>query len=472
MRDKRLIQTLAIASLPLIGYWVYGLFDLDEGYYAAVVREMIQRGDWITPTVQGVPWFEKPILLYWLAKPCVMLFGDWVGPRLPSVIGSLVAVYGVYRFAERHYGRASAQLAGLALAAIPLWAVLGRMMMTDTLLATCLGMALLTSYDALEKPKDFWKSGIWLGFAVLAKGPVSLVLFFGTWIMSLGVEGVRKKLHPLHVLSVPVALLVASAWYVPAYQANGQLFIQKFFIEQNFGRFAGGDQAHTVTGIGGYLFYIPVLLVAFAPWTWQPRKLWPGKDADPLSLFLVIAFLIPFLFFSVTAAKLPHYILPCAIPLALLVARRKKGLEDQGWSDHLGGVIALVAIASLVTVVLPMYYHLGGQAELHRVAGHARDINLPLVVDLKPGGLDPRMGFVGVRETSHPSLVFVTGKTFVSPPFTVTEEGVRQENGNSVAFPITLLTRAEVSVEAIRGLTKRNVELVSRSELYALYRVE
>src|SRR5262249_44035004 len=71
----RWVLVWVFACLPLLGWWLTGLFDLDEGFYAAVTAEMNRRGEWITPYYNGQPWFEKPILLYWAAKPCVALFG-------------------------------------------------------------------------------------------------------------------------------------------------------------------------------------------------------------------------------------------------------------------------------------------------------------------------------------------------------------------------------------------------------------
>ena len=90
--------TLLLAALPLLGWWLYGLFDLDEGFYASVTGEMLRRGDWITPYFNGEPWFEKPILLYWFAAPSVALFGEAIGPRLPSIFASLglYALVGIF----------------------------------------------------------------------------------------------------------------------------------------------------------------------------------------------------------------------------------------------------------------------------------------------------------------------------------------------------------------------------------------
>src|SRR5436305_1720172 len=103
------LWTWLLAILPFVGFWTYGLFDLDEGFYGAVIAEMNRRGEWITPYFNGHPWFEKPILLYWLAKPCLMLFGQTIGPRLPSVLASIGLFAWVTRFTRNHFGDAAAQ---------------------------------------------------------------------------------------------------------------------------------------------------------------------------------------------------------------------------------------------------------------------------------------------------------------------------------------------------------------------------
>ena len=105
MKEETKVPWLVIclaAALPFLGFWLTGLTDLDEGYYGAVAAEMNRRGEWLIPFYNGSPWFEKPILLYWLAKPSLMLFGEVVGPRLPSVVCSLgtLAVVAWFVFAR------------------------------------------------------------------------------------------------------------------------------------------------------------------------------------------------------------------------------------------------------------------------------------------------------------------------------------------------------------------------------------
>ena len=88
-----------------------GLFDLDEGFYGAVVAEMNRRGEWITPYYNGEPWFEKPILLYWLAKPFVAHLGVWIGCRIPSVLCTIGTYAAIHYFVNRRLGLNTASFA-------------------------------------------------------------------------------------------------------------------------------------------------------------------------------------------------------------------------------------------------------------------------------------------------------------------------------------------------------------------------
>src|SRR5690349_626404 len=194
--------------LPFLGFWAYGLFDLDEGFYGAVVVDMIRRGDWVTPTLNGQPWFEKPILAYWLAVPSVSWFGEAVGPRLPSVLCTLATALVLFRFVRRHLDDGVARLAVLVYCTNLLVVGIGRMMMTDALLVLCLTLALTTFWESISPPPTLpsdrdseassflahdhrfetrrgpgstlrlW-SAFFVGLGVLAKGPVAAVLFLG-----------------------------------------------------------------------------------------------------------------------------------------------------------------------------------------------------------------------------------------------------------------------------------------------------
>lgn len=142
---------LLLALLPLLGFWTYGLFDLDEGFYAAAAREMLRRGEWVTPLYQGHPWFEKPILLYWMAIPSIAAFGEAVGPRLPSVLCSAGTLLLVFAAARRWLGEASGRTSLLVLGSSILAVGAGRMMLADPPLILFLSAALLLFWASLDQ---------------------------------------------------------------------------------------------------------------------------------------------------------------------------------------------------------------------------------------------------------------------------------------------------------------------------------
>ena len=155
-----------------------GLFDIDEGFYGAVVAEMNRRGEWITPYFNGKPWFEKPILLYWLAKPCMLLLGPYFGPRLPSVLCTIALFVVSGYFVKKRYGAAAQSFTIICLGTSVLVLGLGRQMMTDAALNLAMTAGFLSFYESLVGDRR-WRilTAFCLGVGVLAKGPVALILF-------------------------------------------------------------------------------------------------------------------------------------------------------------------------------------------------------------------------------------------------------------------------------------------------------
>lgn len=438
-----------LSLIPLLGWWLYGLFDLDEGFYGAVVAEMNRRGEWITPYFNGKPWYEKPILLYWLAKPCVMLFGPTFGTRLPSILAA-AATYGlVLWFAQKHLDKLALRplrcghIALLALATSLLFVYVARAMMTDMLLTFCLTAMFLGYWHGLtENPRAFLWAGAALGGALLAKGPVGLILLVP--VVLYAQVFLRRKPGPMALAGLLVAGLVAATWYVPAYLKDREVFVQKFLIEQNLDRFKGGDLAHSI-GAAHWIYFIPIIFLAMAPWSWfdtgaRPelmkgaapkqkamawirgafrflffplRIAWPSSKKDPVLRYLGACVWIPFAFFSFSSAQLVHYIVPCLPPLALLLGfHLSKGWNEiprwsWGW---------LAAVAILINGGVYAWYVISGHAEIHSLARSIRDRNEPVAAyQLPRREHDLGTGRLKIRESSHPSLGLVLDKTFYEP---------------------------------------------------------
>jgi 4-amino-4-deoxy-L-arabinose transferase-like glycosyltransferase len=390
-----------LALLPMAGFWFTGLFDLDEGFYGAVVSEMNRRGEWITPYYAGQPWFEKPILLYWLAKPSLMFFGEFVGPRLPSVFCSLGTLWIIRKFAEKHFGEDAGQVAPLVLGSCLLFAIPGQLMMTDPVLLLCLTGAFLGFWDSMSAPNQRWKFGLWLGLSVLAKGPVGVLLWIpiAIWVYAALPEK-RAGFKGGWLLALVVFSLAVASWYLPAYLINRDQFVQKFLIEQNLQRFTGGDEAHTWKNPLAYLYFIPVILLGAGPWLFYAYR--KRGESDETERYLAAYAIIIFLFFSLSGAKLVHYVMPCLPPIAILAAVR---LSKSTKSINLPvfGTLTVVTLISLIG--LPIYYRLSGQQEAHTLIRNftgARDI----VALYQIGRREASKGTGGtqLRETSMPSL--------------------------------------------------------------------
>jgi 4-amino-4-deoxy-L-arabinose transferase-like glycosyltransferase len=402
-------QMLAIGTLPLLGFWLYGLFDLDEGYYAAVVAEMNRRGEWITPYFNGKPWFEKPILLYWLAKPSVSLFGEMVGPRLPSVLATvgLLVVCGWYlrKRVSLSAGIWAMGMLGTSLIVI----AIGRMMITDAVLDLCICAAFLSFYESLVGNRN-WRilTAFCLGLAVLAKGPVSLPLFLALAVWTyVSEKDLRPRFRGGWLLGILVLFATVSLWYVPAYLENGQIFIQKFFIEQNLQRFSGGDEAHKVPLVL-WPFYYPVILFAgLLPWSiWIPRQWWSAlaQGADPFPRYLARWGAIILIFFTTSGTKLPHYILPAVPPIIMLGAICRAKSKQVAWKAILGLAVGFCILANAVFI---LWYQKSGFAEVHAdartinqmVKGRGAVITYQLARVANSSGL-------ALNDTSNPSLGF------------------------------------------------------------------
>lgn len=425
---KRQLTNLALclAIVPLLGWWVTGLFDVDEGFYAAVVWEMNQRGEWITPYYNGSPWFEKPILAYWLAKPALMLFGDAIGPRLPSVLCAFGTCLLVAWYMRRRVSDDAATWSVLALSTSLLFVGVGRQMMTDMPLVLAFTAAMLTFWESLVGDKR-WRiltAGL-LGVAALAKGPVALILFviIAGWTF-FRQKDLRPAFRGYWLAGIGVLAAVLATWYVPVYLANGDLFVQEFLVEQNLKRFQGGDVAHTLRNPLAYLGYIPVVFAGMLPWSAWFWKSWPRKADEPDMAFrrylFSWAFAI-FLFFTASGAKLPHYVLPVTPPLAILVGMylaQRKPLEDVRpvrWSIAWCVFVAILANAAFV-----IWYQRSGQEEAHAFARYIRANSrdgVPRTVAMfritKPKGADKGTGTLKLRETSLPSFLLYLQATTV-----------------------------------------------------------
>lgn len=364
-----------------------GLFDADEPAYAGAAREMRETGDWITPRFNGRLRFDKPVLFYWLIGLSYRGFGiSEFAVRCWSALAGVALVLLVAGAGRRWFGERAGVGAGLALATCMLTALLARAAVTDMLLALCVTAAVLAALEALGGPTGRpggWVALCWaaMALAVLVKGPIGLLipaLVLGGTALILG-EG-RLMLRRLVPWWGPVLFLsLALPWYALVLAANGGAFIDGFLVKHHLSRYTGVVSSHA----GPLVYYFPVLLVGFFPWSaFVPRALWgaslvarrrrAGTPADRVVVACGVWAAAVFLFFSLAGTKLPSYLFPAFPALALLVgflggadgepadARRLSVDVEAGmprWLDRLapwlfGGVGALMAVAALLLPII------------------------------------------------------------------------------------------------------------------------
>ncbi len=472
------------SCLPFLGWWLTGLFDLDEGFYGAVAAEMNRRGEWITPYYNGHPWFEKPILTYWVTKPFLWLFGDQVGPRLPSVLATLATFGVVVWFARRRMPEWTAARGVLILATSLLFVALGRMLMTDPLLDLALVAGFLTFWESLVSDYRWrWVTAVCLGIGVLAKGPVAILLFVPLALWTYWREPeLRPAFRRGWIVGTLILLAVVASWYLPAYLANGQQFVQQFLVEQNLKRFTGGDAAHTLGGLVSLVFFIPILLVGMAPWSVMLWWAWPRRSvseadlrsatqepshSNPLLRYFASWAAIVFLFFSLSGAKLPHYILPCCVPIALLVGNWMK-TRDLRW--FFAGCAAMAVVAN---VGFFAWYRLSGQAEAHALARELKQTASPeeaiVLYQLPRRQKSMGTGKPKIQETSEPSILLYLNRT--------ADEAESLDAELAAGRPFWILTRwNRLSARDTQQLRRRGWILqrayLGATDQYALWQAE
>lgn len=354
-KTLREVATLAAfcAFFFFFGLNSFGLVGPDEPRYAQVAREMLERNDWVTPTLYGQVWMEKPVLYYWGAQLSYRIFGvsDWAA-RVPAAVLALLLVAAVYLFTRRF--RPGSEMEATLITASSV-AVLGfaRGVSTDMPLAAPFGISMLSWFAWQETKQRRWLAVFYffLGLAMLAKGPVApflagaIVLAFGTVRRDF-----KVALGTLWLPGIGIFLAVALPWYV-AVQLRNPEFFRVFIVEHNLARFSSDVFRHSQP----FWFYLPVLLLGLMPWTavviavvTEALRDWRSGVRDSLTEFLLIWTALPVLIFSISQSKLPGYILPAFVPLLLLAGVEMSRRLKEGRKAGLGLQLSHAALLGIV----------------------------------------------------------------------------------------------------------------------------
>lgn len=351
---------LNIQSLPLT--------DVDEGAFSEATREMLASGNLVSPTLNGQPRHDKPILIYWAQAASVGLFGQSeMAYRLPSLLASLLWLAALYGFCRRHGDRQTALVAGLVMVLSLQVGIIAKAAIADALLNLFIAVALFGIYDffcASRAGKPWRESrrqlfGIYLalGLGFLTKGPVAVMfplLISGLFFAS--ARAWRDWLRALFFLPGWLLFLaVVLPWHGLVYLDQGDAFFRGFYLQHNLNRYASTFEGH-----GGNLFYylgvLPLALLPFTGWLLavagsQMRRLRTGLTLayGPVLFerFLLIWFGVVFVFFSFSRTQLPHYLLYGCTPLFILLARQRPEAKGRGLA------FAPVVLFALLLALLP-----------------------------------------------------------------------------------------------------------------------
>lgn len=337
--------------------WVRPLMLPDEGRYVGVAWEMLQRGDWLVPTLDGLPFFHKPPLFYWITEAALAVFGpvEWACRAAP-LIGAGLGLSALYLLTVRWASRDLARHALIALLAQPLFYLGAQFANLDMLVAGCITATIALLADAILSSEAGvpWRRAV-LGayamaaFGVLSKGLIGIVLP-GLVIVAWLAASRRLRLLP-KLLSLPgLALLVVitAPWFL-LMEHRHEGFLDYFFVVQHFKRYAAGGFNNAQPA----WFYFGLLFVFFLPWLawiYQLVRAVPaaGEGRDLRILMAVWAAAIV-IFFSIPQSKLIGYVLPAVPPLAWLAA---DGFRASGrWPRMWEGVAVSLVLVSMITLL-------------------------------------------------------------------------------------------------------------------------
>lgn len=341
IRHGALVALLALAFLLFfLRLGTLGLTDRDEGRNAEAGREMVETGNWISPTYNYEPRFAKPVFVYWLMAEAYTLFGiSEFAARLPSALFGVALILLQYCFLSRAREPIVGLLGALMLLLNVEIIAIGRLALTDSVLVFFTTLALYGFWLGLHgEGKGQTRHLLWLfylGMALgtLTKGPIGvavpLLAVVPYLTMTCRWRQFWQRGFPL--AGTLMTLGIALPWYGAMLALHGASYTASAQAN-TIGRFLDAMEGHGFT----VLFYFPVLLLGFFPWSgllpfalyttfrgWREARVTRQEDLpvqEELDLFAGIWVIAVFLFFSLSATRLPHYIAPLFPPAAILTA--------------------------------------------------------------------------------------------------------------------------------------------------------
>jgi 4-amino-4-deoxy-L-arabinose transferase-like glycosyltransferase len=321
-------------SFLFVGLTTYPLLDNNEGMYAQIGYEMLQSGNFIIPHLNGVPYIEKPPLLYYLTALSFAIFGKTeFAVRIVSISAAVVQIMGLLWFGIKTSQRQVAQLAALICSTSLGFYLQSHILMFDMWLTTLFNLSLFSFFLAYQhQSKQYQRfSYVFLALAILIKGFVAIILYVGIvglfWIFQ--DKQIKENILTLFKDKIGILLffIIILPWHIAASFADPD-FAWFYFINEHILRFLGVRYPKDFYD-GSLFYYVPRTLLQLFPWVLLLPIAWFYRHAvyNSLGFFLFLVFLIPFSFFSISEAKANYYMIITLPALAWLLATTLIDLE-------------------------------------------------------------------------------------------------------------------------------------------------
>jgi 4-amino-4-deoxy-L-arabinose transferase-like glycosyltransferase len=372
-----LLLTLVFGALYFFRLGSYPLSNPDEGRNAEVAREMLASGDWVTPRLNGVNYFEKPPLVYWVTAAFEHTFGlnEWSVRAVPALF-AVLGVLMTYAAARALYDRVTGWLSAVVLGTCVLWFVIGHIPILDTAMSVFMSGTLFCFVLAVFEPAGPKRRWLFLGLyacaalATLTKGLMGFLVTGAVMFLWLLVFNQWRRLLPLY-LSTGVLLFLAIAlpWHLLAAQRN-ETWVHRYILFEHFLRFL----TPVASRPGPWYYFIPVIIGGLIPWTgfaWPPlaeaiRAGWARRGEHAKTWFLLTWVFFIFLFFTGSKSKLAPYVLPVFPSLAVLVGAELGRIwrENAVHRARIGlrvfsFLCGLLAVALILVVIRPALFRMG-----------------------------------------------------------------------------------------------------------------
>lgn len=377
-RLQLFVTWLLLGLLPIL---IRPLWEPDEGRYAEIPREMLASGDWLTPRLNGVLYFEKPPLQYWLSALSMKTFGlHAFAARLPLALAWGISMVCAWRLARRLGARQPMRAVVMAGTTL-LGFITGQILTLDALFTAFVLLSLTAALEAVTatwegRPNLGWTLLFFaaLAFGMLTKGLAAPVLAGGVFLLILPLAWPDQKLRSavlttgFHPLGWGLFATLAAPWFWLVDSANPG-HASFFFIHEHFTRFS--SHAHSRQGSNNPVldkfYFVLVLGAGLLPWLstgfqglkgafqFVRKAVDPESHRTPLRRWTVAAVLAgaawPFLFFTFSGSKLPPYVLPSVVPIMALACAFGPDLEARDSRRWMGMEILILGIVFLAATV-------------------------------------------------------------------------------------------------------------------------